>query len=141
MEAAAQAAAAAGQAVQPGPKTPGNPVANTPSGLVLDQAPLVVEPVVPKPAVGTGSDMTVAIIPQTLSPASDQRQLATSSGRAQALTDSGFPLLATPEGVRNPGRSQDPEIPNKEAEIKELQRLCALFEYQTPAHPKIHIPE
>ena len=102
----------------------------------MDQAPLVVEPVVPEPAVGTGSDLTVNIIPQTLSPASDQRQLAISSDRAQALTDSGFPLLATPEGVRNPGRSQDPEIPNKEAEIKELQRLCALFGYQTPGTSK-----
>ena len=87
------------------------------------------------PEVGTGSDLTVALIPQPLSPASVQSQLATHPGRAQALPEE-FSLLATPDGVRNPGRSQDPEIPNKEAEIKELQRLCAVFGYQTPGTSK-----
>ncbi len=61
MEAVAQAAAT-GQAVQPGPKTPGdNLVANTPLGHVLDQAPLALtEKVVPAPSSNT--DLTVALV-------------------------------------------------------------------------------
>ncbi len=133
-----EAAAAAAQAVadaqasapEPGPKTPDNPM--------LDQAPLVVELVVPEPAVGAGSDLTVNIMS---GPASDQRQLATSSGRAQALTDSGFPLLATPDGVRNPGRSQDPEIPNKEAESRNCKGSVHCLDIKHQAHPKIQNPQ
>ncbi len=135
MEAAAKTAPPE-QATQPGPKTPGDTlVANTPSGHVLDQAPLVVENVVLVPEVGTGSDLTVALIPQPLSPALVQSQLATHPGRAQALPEE-FPLLATPEGVRNPGMRQDPEIPTKQAQLKELERLCDVFGYQTPGTSK-----
>ncbi len=93
-----EAAAAQSTATIPGPKTPGdNLVANTPSGHVMDQAPLVLEP-----EVGTGSDLTVALIPQPLIPALSQSQLATHPGRVQALPEE-FPLLARHDGLRNPG--------------------------------------
>ncbi len=48
-----------------------------------------------------------------------------------------FPLLARPDGLRNPGIRQDPEIPNKQAQMKELERLCAVFGLPTPDTSKV----
>ena len=127
---------APGKGVQPGPETPGDIVVVPPVGHVLGQAPLDVGTVTPDLVVRTESDIRVALIPQPQSPASAQRQLATNPGRAQAQPEA-FPLLATPQGVRTlTGMRQEPEIPTKQAQLKELERLCALFGYQTPGTSK-----